>query len=78
MSGGQLAKELDGARPETRVLLVSGYAGQTMLDHRVVDVDYNFLQKAFTLTQWANKVRAMLDCGPNSAPANLEETVKHR
>jgi hypothetical protein len=49
-----------------------------MLDHRVVDVDYNFLQKAFTLTQWANKVRAMLDCGPNSAPAHLEETVKHR
>jgi hypothetical protein len=55
-----------------------GYAGQTVLDHRVVDVDYNSLQKAFTLTQWANKVRAMLDCSPNSVPAHLEETVKHR
>jgi signal transduction histidine kinase len=46
---GQLAKELDGARPETRALFVCGYAGQ-----------------------------AMLDCGPNSVPAHLEETVKHR
>jgi hypothetical protein len=55
MSGGQLATELDGTRLETRVLFVSGYAGQTMLDHRVGDVDYNFLQKAFTLTQWAKQ-----------------------
>jgi DNA-binding NtrC family response regulator len=72
MSGGQLAQELDGARPETRVLFVSRYAGETVLDHRVVDVDYNFLQKAFTLAQLANQVRAMLDYSPNSVPANLE------
>jgi DNA-binding NtrC family response regulator len=76
MSGGELAKELDGARPETRVLFVSGYAGQTVLDHRVVDVDYNFLQKPFTLTQLANTVRAMLDYSPNSSPARLAETIK--
>jgi len=76
MSGGELAKELDGARPETRVLFVSGYAGQTVLDHRVVDVDYNFLQKPFTLTQLANKVRAMLDYSPNSSPARMAETIK--
>jgi two-component system cell cycle sensor histidine kinase/response regulator CckA len=29
MSGGELAKELGTLRPETRVLFVSGYAGQT-------------------------------------------------
>jgi two-component system cell cycle sensor histidine kinase/response regulator CckA len=73
MSGGQLAKELDTLRPETRVLFVSGYAGQTVLDHKVMDVENNFLQKPFTLTQLANKVRTVLDHGPNTAPIPLPE-----
>ncbi|MFZ0419695.1 MAG: response regulator [Candidatus Sulfotelmatobacter sp.] len=61
ISGGQLAKELTTIRPATRVLFVSGYAGQTILDHKVFDVENNFLQKPFTLTQLASKVRAVLD-----------------
>jgi two-component system, cell cycle sensor histidine kinase and response regulator CckA len=63
LSGGQLAKELAVARPETDVLFVSGYAGQTVLDHKVVDVENNFLQKPFTLKQLAGKVRDVLDHG---------------
>ena len=77
MSGGELAKELDTLRPETRVLFVSGYAGQTVLDHRVIDVDYNFLQKPFTLKQLATKVRAILDYSPNPVPAQLADAIKH-
>jgi two-component system, cell cycle sensor histidine kinase and response regulator CckA len=61
MSGGQLAKELETLRPQTRVLFVSGYASQTVLDHKVVDVENNFLQKPFTLKQLASKVRTVLD-----------------
>jgi two-component system cell cycle sensor histidine kinase/response regulator CckA len=61
MSGGQLAKELETVRPETRVLFVSGYAGQTVVDHKVVDVENNFLQKPFTLRQLAGKIRTVLD-----------------
>jgi len=49
ISGGQLSKELTALRPETRILFISGYAGQTILDHKVVDVENNFLQKPFTL-----------------------------
>ncbi len=62
MSGGQLAKELKTLRPETRVLFVSGYAGQTVSNHSV-DVENNFLQKPFTLNQLAKKVRSLLDSG---------------
>jgi len=69
LSGGQLAKELTTLRPETRVLFVSGYAGQTILDHKVVDVENNFLQKPFTLKQLAGKVRSVLDGSRNIAPA---------
>jgi two-component system, cell cycle sensor histidine kinase and response regulator CckA len=61
LSGGQLARELATVRPEAGVLFVSGYAGQTVLDHKVVDVETNFLQKPFTLTQLEGKVRAILD-----------------
>jgi two-component system, cell cycle sensor histidine kinase and response regulator CckA len=61
LSGGQLANELATVRPETGILFVSGYAGQTVLDHKVVDVESNFLQKPFTLKQLAGKVRSVLD-----------------
>ena len=67
MSGGQLATELQTLRPETRLLFVSGYAGQTVVDHRVVDVENNFLQKPFTLKQLASKVRTVLDLIPSPA-----------
>lgn len=77
MSGGQLAKELNLRRPETRLLFLSGYAGQTVLNHKVVDVDNNFLQKPFTLTQLANKVRAILDHNRNPAPAEMADAIKH-
>jgi two-component system cell cycle sensor histidine kinase/response regulator CckA len=67
VSGGQLAKELAALHPETRLLFVSGYAGQTVLDHKVVDVENNFLQKPFTLKQLAGKVRSVLDHSRDTA-----------
>ena len=72
MSGGELAKELEKLRPQTRVLFVSGYAGQTVLDHKVVDVENNFLQKPFTLKQLASKVRTVLDYTCNTVPVAAE------
>jgi two-component system, cell cycle sensor histidine kinase and response regulator CckA len=68
LSGGQLAKELAAVRRETRVLFVSGYSGQTMLDHKVSDGESNFLEKPFTLRQLAGKVRAVLDLSRSIVP----------
>jgi PAS domain S-box-containing protein len=68
MSGGELANALGSLRPETRVLFVSGYAGQTVLNHKVVNVENNFLQKPFTLKQLASKVRTVLDFRPQAIP----------
>jgi two-component system cell cycle sensor histidine kinase/response regulator CckA len=76
MSGGELAKELETLRPETRVLFVSGYAGQTVLDHDVVNVENNFLQKPFTLKQLATKVRTVLDHRP-AVPSIAADAAKH-
>ena len=70
MSGGELAKELGTVRPETRVLFMSGYAGQTVLDHDVVNVENNFLQKPFTLKQLSGKIRTVLDHSTMPLPAS--------
>jgi two-component system, cell cycle sensor histidine kinase and response regulator CckA len=78
LSGGELASKLDALRPETRILFVSGYAGQTVLDHQVVDVENNFLQKPFTLKQLAGKVRGILDHGGKAAPLSASEGSRNK
>ncbi|MGA2856179.1 MAG: response regulator [Candidatus Sulfotelmatobacter sp.] len=67
MSGGQLAKELKRLRPETRLLFVSGYAGQTVLEHNVFDLETDFLQKPFSLKQLSSKIREALKRGQGAA-----------
>ena len=64
MSGGALAKEVARQRPGTQFLFVSGYAGKTILDHKVVDLETNFLQKPYTLRQLSSKIRKALDTAP--------------
>jgi CheY-like chemotaxis protein len=60
MSGGQLAEELVHLRPDTKLLFVSGYAGKTVIDHKVFDLETNFLQKPYTLKEFSLKIRAAL------------------
>jgi len=49
--------------PDTQFVFVAGYAGKTILDHRVDDLETNFLQKPFTLRQLPSKIRRTLGCG---------------
>jgi hypothetical protein len=44
------------SRP-TKLLFVSGYSRKTVLNHKLVDVETNFLQKPYTLKQLSLKVR---------------------
>ena len=64
MSGGELAKELARLRLCTKFMFVSGYAGKTVLDHKVVDLETNFLQKPYTLRQLSGKIRSALNHAP--------------
>ena len=72
MSGGQLAQEFAQRRSQTRILFVSGYAGKTVLDHKVFDLETNFLQKPYTLKQLSTKVREALgrDNHQSATPAS--------
>jgi two-component system, cell cycle sensor histidine kinase and response regulator CckA len=76
MSGGQLAAEMESIFPSTKVLFVSGYAGKTVIDHRVTDLETNFLQKPFTLGQLSAKIREALQ--PKAAPKMKDPAVAPR
>ena len=61
MGGPQLAERLAGERPDMKVLFVSGYAENTVLQHGHVDITRRFLQKPFSLKALARKVREVLE-----------------
>ncbi len=60
-SGPDLARQLVVARPELRVLFVSGYTDQAMASERILEPGAAFLQKPFTPDGLARKVRDVLD-----------------
>jgi len=61
MSGAKLAEEALGARPDLKVLFVSGHSDDVLTHHGELDPETNFLEKPFTPDALANKVRQVLD-----------------
>jgi PAS domain S-box-containing protein len=48
MSGRDLAEQLRASRPKIRVVFMSGYTGEAISKHGILDPTANFLQKPFT------------------------------
>jgi PAS domain S-box-containing protein len=61
MSGPELANRLTELRPETKLLLMSGYTDSAIVHHEVFDGGANFIQKPFSTEALAIKVREVLD-----------------
>ena len=61
VSGPELAKRLAKARPEMKVLYMSGYTDDSMVRHGVVEAQIAYLQKPLTPATLAMKVRKVLD-----------------
>lgn len=61
MGGGRLAEEIKTLKPGIKVLMVSGYSEEVLSRHGGVTPGTSFLQKPFSVSALALKVREMLD-----------------
>jgi CheY-like chemotaxis protein len=61
MSGKELADRVQALFPHTKILFTSAYTENASLRQGVLDKGVAFLQKPFTPTALAHKVRAVLD-----------------
>ncbi|MGH7546528.1 MAG: response regulator, partial [Gemmatimonadota bacterium] len=60
VSGLDLSQQLSVLRPEMRVLYVSGYADQALIDRGLLEAAVSFLPKPFTLDGLVRKVWEVL------------------
>ena len=63
MNGREVAQRACAKRSDLKVLFVSGYTGEAVLQHRLLEPGVAFLQKPFSPDALARKTREVLDDG---------------
>jgi PAS domain S-box-containing protein len=69
LSGRELVTRLSAARPDLKVLYISGYTDDSIFRHGVLEGGVAFLQKPFNLKDLAQKIREVLDGEPAATVA---------
>ena len=76
MSGKELYDRIKNELPQTKVLLMSGYTDDALAHHGVLDEGLSFLEKPFSHSRLARKVRELLDAPARSSGA-VTPSVEH-
>ena len=61
IDGPELVRQLSAVRPETRTLFMSGYMDDTLGERGILSTNANFIQKPFSPSTIAQRVREILD-----------------
>lgn len=61
MTGPDLARAVSAMRPEIKVLFISGFSADLIARGGVLDAETSFIEKPFSLSEIAAKVRELLD-----------------
>jgi PAS domain S-box-containing protein len=61
MNGDEVAEQILSRRPDMKVLFMSGYADNTIIQQRWLDTEVELLKKPFTRNTLAHRVRKVLD-----------------
>ena len=69
MSGPELALQWAERRPETKIIYMSGYTNNAIGNHGLLDGNLAFIEKPFTPRALEEKVREVLDAGPQAEAA---------
>jgi two-component system, cell cycle sensor histidine kinase and response regulator CckA len=69
LSGRELVTRITAARPEIKILYISGYTDDSIFRHGVLEGGVAFLQKPFNLKDLAQKIRQVLDGEPAATEA---------
>ena len=77
MSGRELADRLTPLRPEMKILYMSGYTEDALVQHGVADLSVAFLQKPFKPIELARRVHAVLHppAGPVAVSAGWSKIL---
>ncbi len=65
MNGRELARRLLPARPDMKVIFMSGYAEDAIIHHGVLDAGMHFVQKPFRPCDLSRRIRDILDAAPS-------------
>jgi two-component system cell cycle sensor histidine kinase/response regulator CckA len=61
MSGREMVEQIQSVRPGMKVVYMTGYTDDIVVHHKVLEPGVSLLQKPFTRTDLAKKVRSVLD-----------------
>ncbi len=61
MNGKELAQKLRQVCPGTRALFISGYTGNAVQHHGMLEPGIDFIQKPFNSQEFLAKIREILD-----------------